>query len=488
PLFRTQVASSELTNLRGETVNIVIDGRFASPEQLATYSGREIKSVSYYPFTPSRYRSYCIGPLIEVNILRPHDAYFSVNAKENLVSEIAEKRPVDPMSTTTNATLTYMDSVNMLKVDYSFGYLDKRNMEREIEQVTPGMHSLYSTDHGHEQRVKHQAALNYQYDKGANTFSAIAGYSRMPRYRFDLSMESADPSVADDKRETHNSQDQEAVSAALFYDHTFRDRSSLTVNAQGSVTWTDLSESLRIDSHHTGTFDRSSDVDSRVLRYVLRTDYRRQLGNGELNASAYVMSDYMCQTYCGERMPRASTSFMTAHVSYSVNPRNFSFDVHAGYGAMVNKLQGHSAMTDWRPTGTIRIGWRINNHMSLRMWSNIGVSFYTPGLDYDNRYFDGENYYQQGNFDVRPTANTYHDITCSYTGVDDKVTVGGGVSVQYDTNPSYQYIIRNGDDYVRTTMNADRYLSFRPNVYGSFRPTGWLGVSLSAAYYRYGNP
>lgn len=489
PLFRTQVAASELTNLRGEKVNVVINGRFASAEQLATYRGQEIKSVNYYPFTPSRYQAYCTGPLIEVSILRPRDAYVSINLNEGLMGEATDKHPVDFLSNTTDGTFTYMDSVHMLKADYRFSYSNKRNLVREIEQRTGGSGSFYSTDDGREERITHDATLNYQYDKGANTFSAIAGYGRVPRYHLDLLMGSAALSASeDDTRETHRSQDQEAVSASLFYDHDFKDRSKLTVSAEGSVTWTDLSESLKIGGAEPEAFANASDVNSRVLRYHLRVYYTRQLGKGELNASAYTMTDDMRQSYCGETMPRATTSFGTVDVSYRVNPGNLSLDASIGCGGMDNRLQGHSAMTALHPTGTLRVGWRINSRLSLRMWSNLGVSFNTTGLDYDNKYYDGENYYQQGNFDIKPMTNTYHVISCTYTGGDGKVTVGGGMSVQYDTNPSFQYIVKNGDDYVRTTMNARRYISLRPDVYGSFRPTGWLGISISAAYNRYGNP
>ena len=489
PLFRTQVASSELTNLRGENVNVVIDGRFASAEQLATYSGKEIRSVSYYPFTPSRYQGYCTGPLIEVSILRPRNTYVSVNLNEALMGECAGRILPDFLSSSTRGTFTYMDSVNMLKADYRFGYQDKKNLVREIEQRIPDSYSLYSTDHGHERKIGHEATLNYQYDKGANTLSVIAGYNRVPLYSLDMSMISADPAAADnDTRVSQKSQDQEAVSAAVFYDHSFMDRSALTVSAQASATWTDLSESLRIGGPGTEAFERNTVVDSRVMRYSMDINYKRSLGKGQLNARAYAISDHMRQSYCGNMMPHASTTFAIAGVSYNISPGCVSIDSHIGCAMMDNRMRGHDTMTDLSPTGAIRLGWRVNSHMSMRLATNLGASFYSTGLDYDNKYYDGEGYYQKGNFDVRPMVNTFHDLSCSYTGADGRITVGGGASLQYDTNPSFQYIIKDGDEYVRTSLNARRYLSVRPNAYGSFRITGWLSASFYAAYSRYENP
>lgn len=483
PLFRTQVASSALTNLKGESVNVVIDGRFASAEQLATYRGQEIKNVSYYPFTPSRYQAYCTGPLIEVRTMRPRDAYVSVNVLGSEMGEVTESCPVDPISSTTNATLTYMDSLNMFKADYRFGYLDKRNIAREIEQGTAGTYRLYRTDRGRERSIVHKATLNYQYDKSGNTFSAIAGYRRVPDYRLDIPMESADGT-----RRTHTEQSLEAVSTSLFYDRNFSDRSSVTVSAEGSMTWTTLSESLEIGGSSSGGFSRNTDVNSRVLRCLLNASYCRPLGKGELTLSAFAMADAIHQSYLGERMPDADNAHISANASYKVSPGRFSFDLSASYVLADNSLGENKRMAISRPTGFIRMGWRISRRMSLRLSSTAGLSYTTPGLDYENKYYDGENYYQQGNFDVRPTTNTYHSVNFSYTDSEGKIAGGLSASLQYDVNPFFQYIIEKDDDYVRTTLNSGNYLSFSTGVYGSFRPTDWLTAYVNTSFRRYNSP
>lgn len=489
PLFRTQIAAAEITNLKGEKVNVVIDGRFASPEQLATYRGQEIKSVSYYPFTPSKYQAWCNGPLIEVRTMRPRDAFVSVNVMGNAMGEVGEGRPLSHVSDMAKGALTYMDSLNMLKADYQFGYLDKRNIVREIEQIAPGIHSLYRTDGGRGMRIRHKATLNYQYDRGGNTFSAIAGYTRVPRYRLDMQMEApVSGSSREGTRETHRRQSQEALSASLFYDRSFKDRSSLTVTAQGSMTWTTLTESLEIGSPSSGGFSRTTDVDSRVLRSLLDASYSRPLGKGELTLSADAMASAIRQSYLGERIPDADNANITARASYKVSPSRFSFDLSASYVLADNSLGENKRMTISRPTGSIRMGWRISPRMSLRLSSSAGLSYSTPGLDYENKYYDGENYYQQGNFDVRPTTNTYHSVNFSYTDSEGKIVGGLSTSLQYDVNPFFQYIIEKDGDYVRTTLNSGNYLSSYTGVYGSFRATDWLTAYVNASFCRYNSP
>lgn len=489
PLFRTRVSATELTNLKGETVNVVIDGRFASAEQLATYRGQEIKSVSYYPFTPSRYQAWCNGPLIEVRTMRPRNAYVSMKALGNAMGEVTESCPVDPVSSSMNATLTYMDSLNMLKADYRFGYLNKHNMAREIEQGAQGTYRRYRTDRGHEQSIRHNVTLNYQYDRGGNTFSAIAGYTRVPRYRLDMPMEITGSGGSEEgTRETHSSQNQEALSTSLFYDRSFRDRSALTVSAQGSLTWTTLSESLEIGGSSSERFSRNTDVNSRVLRCLLDASYSRPLGKGELTLSAFTMADAIHQSYLGERMPDADNAHITARASYKVSPGRFSFDMSASYVLADNSLGENKRMAVSRPTGSIRMGWRISRLMSLRLSSSAGLSYSTPGLDYENKYYDGENYYQQGNFDVRPTTNTYHSVNFSYTDSEGKIAGGLSASLQYDVNPFFQYIIEKDDDYVRTTLNSKNYLNFSTGLYGSFRPTDWLTAYVNTSFRRYNSP
>ena len=162
--FETMLNSRTLTNRFKEDVFILINGVPSGGDALRTYKGEDIKKVEYYSVAPTKYAIFTSGPVINVitNKKRDqqYDGYFNTSNAVNTGFGFNQ------------ASLTYTDSLNMVKVGYWVSY---RNIGRisehsEFNYDLFGRKTEYDTRRRYEGTL-HNISTEYQRFQGKHLFN-----------------------------------------------------------------------------------------------------------------------------------------------------------------------------------------------------------------------------------------------------------------------------------------------------------------------------
>ena len=489
PAFRTQINASEIVNLKNEKVTVIINKQVVSGSQLATYMGKEIKAVKYYPFTPGQYQAYCSGPVVEVELQKPRDAYVNLRLHEGILFESRKHKPLDFASNNNSAAFNYMDSLNMLRVNYSFDYMHQANMASTITNNYNDVHSQYSSHSGKRVQQNHNLFANYQYNTPTNLFSVIFAYGKMPYSRSKMPMrQTIDGVVIEDARVTWGDMNKESAKGAFFYDHTFANKGRLSIDAQGSVSWADSRDSLRMLGSDDNVFRSLNHDNSRVVSGNFSAVYSQPLWKGHLTAIGYGRINRIHKSFNGERLPDGTYMSLNIHTNYSMNIKNLSISLSLAYTYYQNKLSDGKKMAHHLPLPAINLGYKLNDRIRINASGSMGTSYRTIGSMYDTKYYDSENYYQEGNFKVKVCHRYYASAGISYYSPDGKLSLGANASYQYNTYPIYQFILKRGDDFVQTSLNSKNETSVGGGAYANYKVFTWLEAYASIRMNHYKNP
>lgn len=114
PEFKTEFNSKSLVTFDQRSVYILINGVPSSAVELRGYKGDDIKNVEYYSEAPAKYMIFTSGPVVNVNVRRRYDKFYSayVDATNSVNVAFGDNQ----------VELMCADSLNQFRLSYYNSY------------------------------------------------------------------------------------------------------------------------------------------------------------------------------------------------------------------------------------------------------------------------------------------------------------------------------------------------------------------------------
>lgn len=77
--FKTDINASNLLSADRKSIYVLINGVPATPNELRSYKGDDIKCVEYYPVAPAQYMTITSGPVANIILKNRIDRFVSVD-------------------------------------------------------------------------------------------------------------------------------------------------------------------------------------------------------------------------------------------------------------------------------------------------------------------------------------------------------------------------------------------------------------------------
>lgn len=489
PLFISKIAGEELLNLQNAKVNVVINGKPSEYSDLMAYSASQVKNVKYYPFTPAQYSLYYNGPVIEVTIKHPDNRFFYSSNRSQTAFDSPSNHPLNFYTNNEITQNTLMDQTNLFRLEYTYNYSHQNHIFSEVVNNIGNVKNNYKTTNGQSRTIQHYFVINYQYNNDNTLFSFLTRFIKSPKGTSRFPMESS-PSIdyenENSTRESLIDMQTTSLTSSFFFDHKFKNGLKLMLNLQGNINWANQFESLKIENETSSDFFKETMTKNKNYALELNINSNKKIGNIIFNAKDRLSMSWLNQTYQYEKMPIGTTLNNTIGMGIKWINGNLSLDISLSYLFLHQRISSTEKQTHHIPTGVLTLGRKINDCLSLRGQGSIGTSYKNIGKLLNNKYYDSENYYQKGNFNVKPVTNTYFSLGLNYISKNSKLSAGYTVSLTYNRNAFFQFVLKEGGDYVQTTLNAKYYSAIGNSIYCKYSPFNWIEfyTNLSNSIYR----
>ncbi len=509
PLFKSGINVSSLTNLEGARVNVLINGRRASEDEIRNLKGTDIKKVVYYDNAPAKFASYFGGPVANIILAKPKELLFTGNIGGSATTLL---------SFTGNAGVTLMAPLHYVNAAFNINSVDIKGMRQKEYFDYGDLTNSFSLNSAHNTKLSTNSFASYQFDKGRHMLYAGVNYnSSTITANTDFDIEEVTPSSATKgERIVGNHNIQDLASIDIYYNYNIDDKSDLSIDILNAYNKTSRSNS---NYQHTPDNSAYSDFDIRQLThndiytFKFSAMYSTSFWDGFFTANLYESYVNLHQRYSS---PLAAQYDVHNHnqshspslaVSYNKNFNRFGAMLTINAIDDYYKLSGAGAYNDFRVYPRINLSYRFSSNLMMRMMGWLESATNSLGAMNSNRYFLDTRYFSE-NLAYEHTVYSYcGSLSASWSLPELKLFLLPYLTYRYIDKPYIDYIQQEGRNFIRKSIvvpnqhSVDYYLSatWRPVQNLSIQPTlkgtfttyktplkevrfNWLNFELSADY------
>ena len=480
--FETMLNSRTLTNRFREEVFILINGIPSGGDALRTYKGEYIKKVEYYSVAPTKYAIFTSGPIINVitNKKRDqqYDGYFSASNAINTGFGFNQ------------ASLTYTDSLNMVKVGYWVSY---RNIGRisehsEFNYDLFGRKTEYDTRRRYEGTL-HNISTEYQRYQGKHLFNVSVTGKINPGEE-----NSSGTANIFEKSQTYNGTQQShlksranSITGDLYYAYmTGQTTFAMSVSNSFGKSYSDAwSEMVLPEPYSQYGYRNNSRLDNNSYAFgtyaMINTPWR-WIGGDFSAAVVYNYSQIEQQILDTKITPSNNSLFINTGISWNVN----GFFFNERLGASVNKQDnGLEKRTIFSPILVLYGNYYTLSRKNLNIQANFSIAKREPKLgDLSESISYRDNWFvATGNPDLQTSWNTSGGITVSFFNPNNS---NNNIFFKYGTtyidNVRDTYIAYENDIVTSKKINYTYWYANYLYLTGTWCPFKWLELSPYIEY------
>lgn len=452
PRFIPNINASELQNNKLQIVNLLIDGRRASAQELRNLNGKDIAKVIYYDSAPAQYNGMFNGaPVANIILRRPKEL--------TATGKIGANSALTTVETTEEASVTIMSPKTLLSADYNFGYANVADVRSSKSYSYDDLTDSFDLTKYRQEIKRNIANIGFQYDLGNNMFYAKFSYTgRDDHNNKDYRLSEITPvSTLYGTRETKNHNFRDAFDLNLYYSHNFNNGSTLMVDAVGSISKSNVRDILNQLTDEDMAFpDYTNDSYTHAdMRYLIgNIAYNFNLLGGSASTSLYNSYMHLSQNYINNFFPD-----IPSHNVNSSNNTNFNIAYNrmfgklsanismAFYNTLINSTNGEKH-NDFLLYPRIQLRYPVTNWLSLSMMGWTESTRYGLGQQNINRYFIDTRYFKENIEYMKQTQRWKINFSMDFNLLSNKLFISPSVTYAWHHNDYFNYIYKEDDLFI----------------------------------------
>lgn len=489
PEFKTEFNSKSLVTFDQRSVYILINGVPSSAVELRGYKGDDIKNVEYYSEAPAKYMIFTSGPVINVNVRRRYDKFYSayVDATNSVNVAFGDNQ----------VELMCADSLNQFRLSYynsyrSIGGIQKRGVFHYGADDEVKLRCDDASYYGFLQQVQG----SYQRSWGKHLLNARLIYKWNPGdEREDQVAEMVNGgTMASGLGSTYLKKHSEALTLDVFYSYRFSNTRNLALNVVNTFSRASSHKVMSrvMDEPYSALgFEAVNGVDNRTYTLIANAIFTSAMLGGKYSAGARYAYQRLRQRSAGEEYVPV-TNNVSFYNSLSWKVRNVRLTPSVGL-YMNDYSQGRERSTDVFPRMMLYTDWwgkgRLKGcsvQLTLRMdMKSPGSGSLTPSAtNIDGRFVS------VGNPDLKSYMQGSVKLALLYNAPDRRKSIRLVSTLMYANRPNANVLY--GDDGVMYSQlrKIDSRVASYTGLYATYKPVRWLELSpyASLEYFGYTTP
>ncbi|MDE7343310.1 MAG: TonB-dependent receptor [Muribaculaceae bacterium] len=488
PRFIPQINGHELLNEQQDVVNILINGRPGTSQEVRNLKGSDIVKVIYYTNAPAKYAGIYGGAVANIIVKKPKELELSGNL--NAFSALLAAQTSDGASFTLRTPSTYINA------DYAFFYSDRTDLERSTCYDYGALRDSYSSLDPHIRTLSNNASLSWQYDTGGHTLYAKFKYSgSTSRQGIDYTLlESTRTSEIEGTRNDRSHQVSDRFSLDLYYSYLFSGGQQLMINAVGTTSKNSNDDTRTQTTPPESAYSSylySSLISARVNSLIGDITFTSPLWGGEASASVWAYHRHIHQNYSNNFFPDlpninlSDDNNLLASADYSRSFGPLYAALNLSFSDYITRDASEKIHHQFSFLPRLNLSYLLSKAVTLRFLGNVSCTTYGTASQNLNRQLI-DTYYFKENIPYRENTDKYTAIFSAdiklCTG---RLLLSPSISYDYIKNYYINYIYREADyflqrPYLVPDVHSFDYtfsamwmpiegLQLRPIVRGSYR-------------------
>ena len=303
PFFLTTINGQGISTIAGDKVDIFIDSRRATAEELKSLSGEDIAKVDFYEMRPARFANKADGAMIDIKLRRTS----SISYTGRVVATSALNHP----DIKANPLFSIMGEHNygILSLYGGYDYTNRNAMSQTFDYGDRGVNS-FTGEKGKSRNAPLKVTTLYQWNKGGHMFLVSPAYNRTYN-KSDMTLDIlslSGESRSSGSRHTFDRTKSDAGSLDLYYSYTWPKGQSINVDIVNTYSGSGEFDSLNQyaeESSPYNSFSHSTSIRNNSYSIIGEIQFSSPLWGGDVNVSASYSFKELLQKYSldsGERV------------------------------------------------------------------------------------------------------------------------------------------------------------------------------------------
>ena len=457
PLFQSNINGSGLTNIAGTSVNILINGRRATPEELRNLTGYNIRKVVYYENAPAKFATIFSGPVINILL----NTVSHVEFRGNLQTE-ANNSP----GASGNIGATLLMPAHYLNGAFNIGGSNIHGTNNNETYTYPDLTNSFEMREGTLRSINTGTFLSYQWDRGPHMFFANFSYNSSSKKIFnplDI-LESGTDGDIHGLREGMAHRTTDMMNLDLYYTYQFKGGQELSVdivNAYNKSYSSKVLDQTMEEGSAYGDFHNDNTIHNNVYQLSASAMFSSPWLGGSFSCS--LNEDYrrLSQHYTDNFFPdlpsniRNEASRMRATVDYNRMFGRFGADLSLSLLWSEMKLSEGGKQHQVKPYPRLTLKYLATDNISFEIMSWVQSSQNSLGNMNINRYFIDTRYFGE-NLPYERNVFKYSVMFSSFISIPSvRLYIMPDVTYQYTRHPYVEYIYADGENFIKRSLTAN---------------------------------
>lgn len=468
PRFIPSINGNVLMNNQMDEVNILIDGRRATAQDLQNLSGNDIAKVVYYQDAPAKFRGLYGGAIANIILKKPKQ----ISIKGNLNAGTA----LTSASTRESAGLVMMSPTGILNAAYNFNYSNNTSLKENTVYDYGDLKDSFQTNSMRNEGKRNSANISYQYDKGADMLFARFDYTSSDRHeRYDEAMiEQTALAAITGQRLSSSHRIGDSFSLNLYYSHQFSGGRELMVDVVGNINKNRFSnriDQLPGEGSAYDDFRIDNSTVGNLKSVITNLSFTSPLWGGSASVSLLDHYRHLHQNFFD--------SYFSDLSSVNVSDENFTM-IAAGYNRQFGKFgmavdlsvfYNRIILTDKSAKDYVTLYPKLSLSYNAASWLFLNAMTWSEGslaglgAQNINRSFIDTRYFRENILYRKPSQRYRASLSADFSIPEAKLMVCPSVTYTWEHNGYFNYVYREGNDFIsRPTLlpcsNSINYMLF----------------------------
>ena len=446
PLFISDVNADNLRTASGKDVDVIINGRRATFEELKNLKGSDVLKVEYYENPPAKFAPFSSTALVNVILKQP--------SKLKVTGNISAFSSLRYPNAGGNIGIVLTDPKNYLNIFDAGQFFNVNNPSGyrttyDYEDLT----NIYSVSSGKYKRTQNNLSASYQWLHGNNIFFANITYTTQKSNTLSPKQwEQITPSqhITDGSQTESLYSHLDMLSLDLYYSHTFNRGNSLSVDIVNSLNKSaSTTDYMQHDEDNQIIFEYDFFSRNRVYSMIANVMYDHPLPNGRFSASLKNHYVKLSQNFqngflnSNSALNRNISDMTDADVSYAGQFGKFTLNANMTLQNNYNSLQGVVSINKFYFKPKILLKYNPVNPLTLYAHAWIETLINSMGRQNDNITYVDTYYLQQNNPDVKDNMRYCESLSFQLLlplPHASTLLIGGGPVYRYTPSPYMELV------------------------------------------------
>ncbi len=454
PLFRHQINGGALENLDGTKVNVLINGRRASEEEIRNLKGDDIQKVIYYDNAPAKYASFFGGPVANIILKKPKELMFAAN----IAAEVSNLLTAGGNAgVVINSPLHYVNGLFSINGSH---ITDRKSTE--LYDYGDLINS-FNQQSGLEKSLKSYSSVTYQFEKANHmlhtNISYLSASDKVENY-YGIT-ESDHLNSIEGIRQTGRHSIGDQFIADVYYSYAFEGGQEISIDVLNSYNKTgrDTYNAQDVeDGSAYSSYLNSAHTNNTIYTLAVSAMFSSPLWGGSISGSICENYVNLHQQYKDNFFPDLPSSTHNRRhnpyiaIGYSRNFNKFGTSLSIGAFDTYTKLSEGGTHNQFTIYPRINLSYAFTPAHMLRFAYWVESSTNSLGAMNSNRYFIDSRYFSENNSYEHAVYSYCGSLGASLSIPEAKLYLSPSLTYRYIKKPYVDYVIQENQIFIRKTI------------------------------------